>query len=360
LPLEGYIDLYTDEFIAGWIWDRDDPQRHIDVEILLDGRAVERVTARQYREDLQKNDIGDGNHAFWYTFPAPISRARHSISVRAVGAIDLPFSGTGSAVYITRPLDWPAIRVETGAEPAELNALYERVSAVWSHLGRVEPYWSVLTAPEFKAEAFSQYELFYSSGKGTIEEFAASVSRAGLSISPHHTCFELGCGVGRLTSWLAPRFKHVIAADISREHLDIAATALRAQNIANVSLRHLTHVRDLLDIGSFDVFFSVIVLQHNPPPVIVYMLKQIFAGLSPGGIAYFQLPTYEKMYSFSVRAYLSAAKDDQSMEMHVVPQNVVVDLIYQSGCRLLEVREDSYTGSPTGISNTFLVQKLAG
>jgi SAM-dependent methyltransferase len=358
LALEGYIDAYTDEFVAGWIWDRDEPQRRIDVEILLDGKPVERITARQYREDLEKNNIGDGNHAFWYGFPAPINRARHSISVRAVGAIHLPLSGAGSAVSIARPLDWPAILVETDAEPTELNTLYDRVSMVWSHLGQVEPYWSVLTAPEFKAEIFSQYELFYSSGKSTIEEFAAFVSRSGLSIEPSQTCFELGCGVGRLTSWLAPLFKHVVAADISRDHLDIAATALRTQNLTNVSLRHLTDVRELLEIDTFDVFFSVIVLQHNPPPVIVYMLKQILARINLDGLGYFQVPTYEERYSFSVDKYLAASKDEESMEMHVLPQNIVIDLIYQSGCRLLEVREDAYTGSPTGISNTFLIQKV--
>jgi hypothetical protein len=63
------------------------------------------------------------------------------------------------------------------------------------------------------------------------------------------------------------------------------------------------------------------------------------------------------MYSFDLAAYLAHPSGDD-MEMHAVPQSVVIDLIYQSGCRLIEVREDGFTGSATGISNTFLVQKL--
>jgi hypothetical protein len=46
-------------------------------------------------------------------------------------------------------------------------------------------------------------------------------------------------------------------------------------------------VRQLAQIGGFDFFYSVIVLQHNPPPVIVHMLKTVFAQLNPGGIGYF-------------------------------------------------------------------------
>lgn len=362
MALEGYIDVYTDSLVAGWIWDREDPQRHIDVDILLDGQPIERLTAREYREDLEKNDIGDGYHAFWYNFPAPINRARHSVSVQAAGTISLPLSNVGptAAAYIPHPLDWPALRVDIDACPTQLNKLYDRVSTVWSRLGEVEPYWSVLTSPEFKADTFSEYELFYQTGKRSIDEFSAFLSRAGLTISPDQTCFELGCGVGRLTTWLARLFKHVIAADISRDHLDIAATALRRQDISNVSFRHLTAVHQLEEIGAFDVFFSLIVLQHNPPPIIVHMLKAIFAQLNPGGLAYFQVPTYEKKYSFGVDEYLAHSKSDRNMEMHIVPQGVIIDLIYQSGCRLLEIREDGYTGSPTGISNTFFVQKSGG
>jgi methylase of polypeptide subunit release factors len=90
-------------------------------------------------------------------------------------------------------------------------------------LGQSEPYWSVLTAPEFRGEKFKHDSIFYETGNINVEEFAAFAARSGFSFSSSQTCFELGCGVGRLTTWLASRFGQVIAADISRHHLDIAA-----------------------------------------------------------------------------------------------------------------------------------------
>src|SRR5271169_236009 len=57
----------------------------------------------------------------------------------------------------------------------------------------------------------------------------------------------------------------------------------RRLNRPKSSLARLTNV---------DLFFSIIVLQHNPPPVILGILDAAFAGLRPGGLAFFQVPTY--------------------------------------------------------------------
>ena len=360
MAIEGYVDRFTDTFVAGWAWDSDEPTRHVDVDILVDGELAARVCAGQYRDDLRKNNIGDGNHAFSYSFPSPIDPERHAISAHVQGGIVLPLSAGAHVRFtpVARPLDWPPIKVDTEANAEQLNELYDRVGSVWSQLGQSEPYWSVITVPEFRTDVLSRDDLiFYESGRANVEEFAAFAARSGFIFSPSQTCFELGCGVGRLTAWLAPKFKQVIAADISQHHLDIAAAALRARNIDNVSFRHLTDVQQLAQIGSFDVFFSLMVLQHNPPPVTMSILEAIFAQLNRGGVGYFQLPTYEKEYVFNVNAYLADKSD--GMEMHVVPQSVVIDAIYGCGCRLVELREDGFTGSPTGVSNTFLIQKIA-
>jgi hypothetical protein len=43
--------------------------------------------------------------------------------------------------------------------------------------------------------------------------------------------------------------------------------------------------------------------------------------------------------------------------MHVVPQGELFALFERRSCAVLEVREDSWTGDPQSVSNTFLVRK---
>jgi hypothetical protein len=42
--------------------------------------------------------------------------------------------------------------------------------------------------------------------------------------------------------------------------------------------------------------FSVITLQHNPPPIMAWLLSQLLGCLNPGGVAYLQIPSYRSGY----------------------------------------------------------------
>lgn len=108
------------------------------------------------------------------------------------------------------------------------------------------------------------------------------------------------------------------------------------------------------------MFFSMIVLQHNPPPLIAYILMQVLTNLAPGGLALFQVPTYQLGYSFRVEDYLNQPiGEEPEIEMHVLPQGEILKIVYATGCRLVEIREDGFTGDPEGVSNTFFVQKAS-
>jgi 2-polyprenyl-3-methyl-5-hydroxy-6-metoxy-1,4-benzoquinol methylase len=362
LALAGYVDICTNTLIAGWAWDNEDPGRRVVVEILADGKSLGHVMARQYRQDLKDNGIGDGAYGFSYSPPLPIDLVSQRISVAAAGTgvylsnsqLIPPPVGGGRV-----PLNWPPIEVDLSTNADELQAMYDHVDLTWSQLGSVEPYWSVLTHPSFRTEVFARYkEEFFESGKSNLEDFLAFTQRSGIHLPRERTCFELGCGVGRLTAWLSTVFSRVIAADISAGHLEIAETVLAERGVRNVSLLHLGKLDDVEKVGSFDVFFSVIVLQHNPPPIMSYMLRTLLRQLNPGGMGYFQIPTYSKGYTFRVKDYLSAQiKSERHMEEHVLPQKNVIEIIYDCNCKLLEVREDAWTGDINGVSNTFLVQK---
>jgi SAM-dependent methyltransferase len=247
------------------------------------------------------------------------------------------------------------LEIEATATPIELEQMVAHVEATWTRLGQTEPHWSVITDPRFKAASFeANQDIFVASGKDDALQLAAAAARAGLDLTRYGTCFELGCGVGRLTAQLAGQFARVIGADISLAHLGMARTAVAGRD--NVELLHITRLGALAALPPYDMFYSWIVLQHNPPPVIAAMLAQILGGLSPGGAAFFQVPVWIPGYRFCVADYLAGLQTGP-MEMHALAQRDLLAIVQDAGCRVLELREDALGPQFGGISNTLLVKK---
>jgi SAM-dependent methyltransferase len=258
-----------------------------------------------------------------------------------------------------RPLDWPPIAVETDASDAKLSLMMRHIEENWHRLGLLDPHWSVLTNEAYRASNISHSEApFYESGKPDIDRFVRTAERCDASLTGLTHCFELGCGVGRMTVWLAELFEGVVAADISLTHLSVARQALNRWDRRNVDLVHLDSFSAFEDIPQFDVFFSFIVLQHNPPPLIAALLKAVLGKLRPGGVAYFQVPTYRLDYRFQIDEYLRKTSPTDGMEVHAIPQHILFEILRQSGCRLLECREDHWTGDYGTISNSIFAKKV--
>ena len=106
-----------------------------------------------------------------------------------------------------------------------------------------------------------------------------------------------------------------------------------------------------------DLFHSVIVLQHNPPPIIADILQHALNGLNGGGAAFFQVPTYGLNYGWNYDRFIAPDLPAGEMEMHVVPQSVVFGLAARAGCVPVEVQPDGCAGMPYWVSNTFLFAK---
>ncbi len=128
--------------------------------------------------------------------------------------------------------------------------------------------------------------------------------------------------------------------------------------IRNVSLRHISKLHEIGDFRKVDVVYSIIVLQHNPPPIIGLIIQELIRALNSGGIAYFQVPTYRLEYKFSLKEYLTGEAARGEIEMHVFPQNEIFDIVSKEQCKLVEILEDGCTGLRNGErSNTFVIQK---
>jgi trans-aconitate methyltransferase len=162
------------------------------------------------------------------------------------------------------------------------------------------------------------------------------------------SCLEYGCGTGRVTLWLVERFSPVYGYDISKSHLKIAK-----EKVPGAKFCQIKSIHDLNSLPEVDFVYSIIVLQHNPPPVIEYILSRLLRCLTPGGVALFQVPTYLPNYTFSIKQYLNQV--NPGMEMHAIPQATIYKVISEEGCIPVYVTTDA--SIMEGISNKFLVRK---
>jgi SAM-dependent methyltransferase len=255
------------------------------------------------------------------------------------------------------PLDAARNAIEHISSPAQLGDCLAKIKLAWSHLGVVRPYFSVLTDRQFLPENLDRnIDKFWASGEAEAVQVENMLSNCGFTDGSTKICLEYGCGVGRVTTAFARRFARIHAYDISQAHLTQALQRARDVGANNIQF-HLCADRFLDELTPCDFFYSRIVFQHNPPPIIHHLIKRALRSLKPNGIAIFQVPTYRMGYSFEIDAWV-AADHALDMQMHCLPQDVIFSEIGAEKCDLLSVREDNSTGDPGRfISNTFVVRK---
>lgn len=255
----------------------------------------------------------------------------------------------------------PPLSIAWDVPPQVAEQMLRRIEAVWQRLGETEPHWSVLSAERFRqANLADSRGLFDESGAREVDMIAGVLRRQGVDLGHFGHVVEYGAGVGRVTRHLAPRVHQLTALDISASHLALAEAWLETNGVGNTRCVRVSDADTFGMTGPFDFWFSRIVLQHNPPPVMAQILRRAFSMLSPGGLALFQLPTYAKGYRFAAESYLAEAPAEAKIEMHCLPQSAVFALAQAAGCVALEVREDNATGHPSVfVSNLFLFRKAA-
>lgn len=101
--------------------------------------------------------------------------------------------------------------------------------------------------------------------------------------------FEIGCGIGRMTRYLADIFGEVHAADVSGEM--VAQARERLQCFKHVTVHETSGVDFRALPGDyFDVVFSAYVFQHVPSKEVVRAnIREAYRLLKPGGVFKFQV-----------------------------------------------------------------------
>jgi SAM-dependent methyltransferase len=256
------------------------------------------------------------------------------------------------------PLDCQGMAVDVEASSADLARLKDRIRATWTELGLNRPHHSVLTGDSFLPQLINDQsvEEFYASGVAESRVIHAILNRHGFTAA-QAICMEYGCGLGRVTLALAKTCKMVRGHDISATHLELAKQRAAASGVRNVEFILSSKDAVIDNLPECDFFYSRIVFQHNPPPLMRVLISACLTSLRAGGMGIFQVPTYAPGYQFRVSEYLASPRSTE-IEMHCLPQDEIFALIAEAGCKLLEVREDASIGHlGHWISNTFVVRR---
>jgi SAM-dependent methyltransferase len=245
-----------------------------------------------------------------------------------------------------------SLPIEVDVSPDVLAKMLARIAEQWSRLGETEPHWSVLTDDAWRSDKIGQNEEhFYASGRTAADLLSIYEQRGNVSLR-RGSCLELGCGVGRITVHLARQFERVTALDISPGNLAVCRERLAREGLTNVECRLVRRIDDFDRLPQADVFFSVIALQHNCPPIQKEILSRILPNVNA---CLFQTITNWPEYTFRASDYLKFR--DEVMELHSLPQHVILDLLAKAGLSVREVVSDAWVDHYG--SNTFFAVRGA-
>jgi SAM-dependent methyltransferase len=159
----------------------------------------------------------------------------------------------------------------------------------WDDLAQVDPLWAILSHPDRRDHGWTLAE-FFDTGEDEVSDLLDTARELGRPLG-WKRALDFGCGVGRITRALAARFDECWGVDIS----DVMIEEARHLNSEVRNCHFAANVEQTLrsfPLGSFDLVYSNIVLQHQPSPEIALRYVDEFLRVaSPDGLIVFQLPS---------------------------------------------------------------------
>lgn len=69
MAYDGFLDAYDGWSARGWAFDSERPNEPVEVEFMIGDEYAGSLMANEFRFDLQENAVGNGRHAFTFSFP---------------------------------------------------------------------------------------------------------------------------------------------------------------------------------------------------------------------------------------------------------------------------------------------------
>lgn len=156
----------------------------------------------------------------------------------------------------------------------------------WNRLAKKNARYYVLTD---KGESITEDE-FREAGRRDVETHVLGdeLLMSNLTPTAEKIALEIGCGIGRLSEFLAPHFRKLYAVDISEEMINQAKG--RLVSIKNIDFIATDGVSFPIPSSSVDFVFSFIVFQHMPDKAVIRKnMEEIARVLQTKGVAKVQL-----------------------------------------------------------------------
>jgi SAM-dependent methyltransferase len=250
LAASGFIEVCSDTIVSGWAWDRDDPGRRLEVEILFDGKPLAKITADQRREDLRTAGIGDGGHGFYYIPAVRIAKKQQRVTAFVVGTqVELP--------HLSLAEPGPPLMNQLG--PIAPEPMRQRVAGTPD-----EQWWD-------------------QSGALTVGEWIQLLGCLDRRIGEFETIVDWGCGCGRALRHLATQLttkQQLIGIDV-----DAAAIGWVKANYPQVTVFAIAGAPPTpLADNTADLIVSQSIFTHLPEDIADVWLTELERILKPGGL----------------------------------------------------------------------------
>ncbi len=154
------------------------------------------------------------------------------------------------------------------------------------------------------------------------------------------TVLDLGCGIGRVARYVAPRCKALWAVDASETMLELAARRLAGLDNVRYARCLGTAVEEVPD-GSVDLVYSILVLQHLEREDAFQLLRDVVRLLKPGGTAYLTFPNLlSDVYLRSFVTDVDRGQVTNPVRARIYTPQEVERLVPAAGLELRELRPE--------------------
>lgn len=237
----------------------------------------------------------------------------------------------------------------------------------WEDLAQLDPLWAISTTADKKFNKWN-IEQFFLIGEKLNNELMKEVKRIEYP-TRFKSALDFGCGVGRVSRFLAKSFEECYGVDISETMIVLAKK--HNQGISNC--KFVVNSEKNLSMFSndhFDLIYSRIVLQHIPErKIIKFYIREFVRILKKKGLLYFQLPSclpissrirsISKVYIFLRRVgmnenFLYNKMKLNPMIINYIPEKEVLKILEDVGGKILEIKPEMMGKIE---SKTYLVTK---
>jgi 2-polyprenyl-3-methyl-5-hydroxy-6-metoxy-1,4-benzoquinol methylase len=241
---------------------------------------------------------------------------------------------------------------------------WDATSDDWERLGRLDPYWAVISQDAYRGANLSDAALaqFLQSGEDHVEQIWRGCREAfGGAFAPERA-LDFGCGVGRVAVPLARRVAHVVAVDVAASMLEHARRLAVRHHLANVEFvqsdDHLASIR-----GPFDLVHSTIVFQHIPVRRGLRLFRRLVELTAEGGVAVLHV-LYDnprrraapiRFAARLMRPLRGLRGRPPDIQMNAYPLTAVFKLLHAAGIRRFTVELTDHAGH---LGATFLFRKV--